>query len=63
MFEKTSGKPSTVFKVISVILFRYKHQHANANMLVGLFSRYTIFSPKDDQPCMDHDRSTGEVRY
>ncbi|KAK3598448.1 hypothetical protein CHS0354_023000 [Potamilus streckersoni] len=22
--------------------------------------RYTIFSPKDGQPCMDHDRSTGE---
>ncbi len=22
--------------------------------------RHTIFSPKDDQPCMDHDRSTGE---
>lgn len=22
--------------------------------------RYTIYSPKDQQPCMDHDRSTGE---
>lgn len=22
--------------------------------------RYTIFSPKDNQPCMDHDRSKGE---
>ncbi|XP_046652789.1 leucine--tRNA ligase, cytoplasmic-like [Daphnia pulicaria] len=22
--------------------------------------RYTIFSPKDDQPCMDHDRASGE---
>lgn len=22
--------------------------------------RYTIFSPKDNQPCMDHDRSAGE---
>ena len=22
--------------------------------------RYTIFSPKDGQPCMDHDRSAGE---
>ena len=22
--------------------------------------RYTIFSPKDGQPCMDHDRSSGE---
>ena len=24
-------------------------------------SRYTIFSPKDGQPCMDHDRSEGEA--
>lgn len=23
--------------------------------------RYTIFSPKDDQPCMDHDRQKGEA--
>lgn len=22
--------------------------------------RYTIFSPKDGQPCMDHDRASGE---
>lgn len=22
--------------------------------------RYTIYSPKDGQPCMDHDRSSGE---
>ena len=22
--------------------------------------RYTIFSPRDGQPCMDHDRSSGE---
>ncbi|KHJ86524.1 hypothetical protein OESDEN_13718 [Oesophagostomum dentatum] len=22
--------------------------------------RYTVYSPKDGQPCMDHDRSTGE---
>ncbi|KJH53016.1 leucine--tRNA ligase [Dictyocaulus viviparus] len=22
--------------------------------------RYTIYSPKDEQPCMDHDRSSGE---
>uniref|UniRef100_A0A8C7LCA1 Leucine--tRNA ligase, cytoplasmic n=1 Tax=Oncorhynchus kisutch TaxID=8019 RepID=A0A8C7LCA1_ONCKI len=25
--------------------------------------RYTIYSPKDGQPCMDHDRQTGEVRF
>ena len=24
-------------------------------------SRYTIYSPKDGQPCMDHDRSEGEA--
>lgn len=23
--------------------------------------RYTIYSPKDGQPCMDHDRSSGEA--
>jgi len=23
--------------------------------------RYTIFSPKDNQPCMDHDRASGEA--
>lgn len=22
--------------------------------------RYTVFSPRDGQPCMDHDRSSGE---
>jgi leucyl-tRNA synthetase len=22
--------------------------------------RHTVFSPKDGQPCMDHDRQTGE---
>lgn len=27
------------------------------------FSRYTIYSPKDGQPCMDHDRQTGEVIF
>jgi len=25
--------------------------------------RYTIYSPKDGQPCMDHDRQTGEVQF
>ncbi len=23
--------------------------------------RYTVYSPKDGQPCMDHDRSSGEA--
>lgn len=32
-------------------------------LLLSTFSiipRYTIYSPKDGQPCMDHDRSSGE---
>lgn len=28
---------------------------------IFFYIRYTIFSPKDGQPCMDHDRQTGEV--
>lgn len=27
------------------------------------FHRYTIYCPKDGQPCMDHDRQTGEVGH
>ncbi|KAF2348893.1 Leucyl-tRNA synthetase class Ia archaeal/eukaryotic cytosolic [Trinorchestia longiramus] len=27
---------------------------------VAFGKRYTIYSPKDDQPCMDHDRASGE---
>ncbi|MCL4121792.1 UNVERIFIED_CONTAM: hypothetical protein GTU68_057055 [Idotea baltica] len=27
---------------------------------IAFGKRYTIFSPKDGQPCMDHDRSSGE---
>ncbi|KAK9536732.1 hypothetical protein VZT92_006495 [Zoarces viviparus] len=27
---------------------------------IAFGKRYTIFSPKDGQPCMDHDRQTGE---
>jgi leucyl-tRNA synthetase len=27
---------------------------------IAFGKRYTIFSPKDNQPCMDHDRSSGE---
>lgn len=28
--------------------------------LIDFGKRYTIYSPKDEQPCMDHDRSSGE---
>lgn len=33
------------------------------NKIQSFYSRYTIFSPKDNQPCMDHDRSSGEVSW
>ncbi|RKP15315.1 hypothetical protein BJ684DRAFT_18358 [Piptocephalis cylindrospora] len=32
--------------------------HALGKIKFG--ERYTIYSPKDDQPCMDHDRKSGE---
>jgi leucyl-tRNA synthetase len=32
--------------------------HERNKILFG--ERYTIYSPKDGQPCMDHDRSDGE---
>lgn len=28
--------------------------------LIQFGKRYTVFSPKDNQPCMDHDRQLGE---
>lgn len=34
-----------------------------STILISIFFRlfrYTIYSPKDNQPCMDHDRSSGE---
>jgi len=37
------------------------HNRLQYKMSCGI-CRYTIYSPKDGQPCMDHDRSTGEVR-
>jgi leucyl-tRNA synthetase len=33
--------------------------HSQGRIKFG--ERYTIFSPKDDQPCMDHDRQSGEA--
>ena len=30
------------------------------SLQVKFGKRYTIFSPRDGQPCMDHDRSSGE---
>lgn len=31
-----------------------------SSFFTSVMYRYTIFSPKDGQPCMDHDRSSGE---
>ncbi|XP_029053430.2 leucine--tRNA ligase, cytoplasmic [Osmia bicornis bicornis] len=39
---------------------RWQFQHLKARNKVIYGKRYTIYSPKDGQPCMDHDRSTGE---
>jgi leucyl-tRNA synthetase len=33
--------------------------HAQGKIKFG--ERYTVYSPKDGQPCMDHDRQSGEA--
>lgn len=39
---------------------RWQYMRLKERNKVQFGKRYTIFSPKDNQPCMDHDRSTGE---
>ncbi|KAJ4446647.1 Leucine--tRNA ligase, cytoplasmic, partial [Periplaneta americana] len=39
---------------------RWQFLRLKAKNKVMFGKRYTVFSPKDNQPCMDHDRSTGE---
>lgn len=39
---------------------RWQFWHLKKRNKIQFGKRYTIFSPKDGQPCMDHDRSTGE---
>ncbi|CAB3235804.1 unnamed protein product [Arctia plantaginis] len=39
---------------------RWQFQHLKERNKIMYGKRYTIFSPLDKQPCMDHDRSTGE---
>ena len=39
---------------------RWQFLHLKDRQKVKFGKRYTIFSPKDGQPCMDHDRSSGE---
>lgn len=42
----------------SFVRWQFNHLKARGKIMYG--KRYTIYSPKDGQPCMDHDRSTGE---
>ncbi|CAH1778262.1 unnamed protein product [Owenia fusiformis] len=39
---------------------RWQFLHLRKANKIDFGKRYTIFSPKDGQPCMDHDRSEGE---
>ncbi|XP_014470950.1 PREDICTED: leucine--tRNA ligase, cytoplasmic [Dinoponera quadriceps] len=42
----------------SFVRWQFKHLKSRNKIKYG--KRYTIYSPKDGQPCMDHDRSSGE---
>ncbi len=39
---------------------RWQFRNLKALEKIKFGKRYTIFSPLDNQPCMDHDRQTGE---
>ncbi|KAI6238500.1 Leucyl-tRNA synthetase [Aphelenchoides fujianensis] len=39
---------------------RWQFRKLKALNLIDFGKRYTIYSPKDGQPCMDHDRASGE---
>ncbi|XP_022164440.1 leucine--tRNA ligase, cytoplasmic [Myzus persicae] len=39
---------------------RWQFLRLRDNNKIKFGKRYTVFSPKDNQPCMDHDRSKGE---
>lgn len=39
---------------------RWQYHHLKCRNKIKFGKRYTIYSPKDGQPCMDHDRSSGE---
>jgi len=39
---------------------RWQFHHLKQGDRIKFGKRYTIYSPKDGQPCMDHDRSAGE---
>lgn len=40
------------------VSWQFKKLHENGKLKYG--KRYSIYSPKDGQPCQDHDRSSGE---
>lgn len=42
----------------SFVRWQFQHLKARGKIMYG--RRHTIFSPKDGQPCMDHDRASGE---
>ncbi|XP_058058013.1 leucine--tRNA ligase, cytoplasmic [Anopheles bellator] len=42
----------------SFVRWQFEHLRKRGKIMYG--KRHTIYSPKDGQPCMDHDRSTGE---
>uniref|UniRef100_A0A182JFF4 leucine--tRNA ligase n=1 Tax=Anopheles atroparvus TaxID=41427 RepID=A0A182JFF4_ANOAO len=42
----------------SFVRWQYNHLKARGKIMYG--KRHSIYSPKDGQPCMDHDRATGE---
>ncbi|CAF1020660.1 unnamed protein product [Adineta steineri] len=39
---------------------RWQFHHLKEDGRIQFGKRYTVYSPKDKQPCMDHDRSSGE---
>lgn len=39
---------------------RWQFLHLKQKEVIKYGKRYSIYSPKDKQPCMDHDRSSGE---
>lgn len=39
---------------------RWQFNKLRARHKINYGKRHTIFSPKDNQPCMDHDRASGE---
>lgn len=42
----------------SFVCWQFLHLKKSGKVMYG--KRYTIYSPKDGQPCMDHDRASGE---